>query len=288
MNLLIVTGLSGSGKSIALQTLEDLDYYCIDNLPVGMLLSLSVQMRGKWGEHQKKYAVGIDVRSTSTDLDNIPSYLEKLKKEQVNTQIIFLRAKEHTLLERFHETRRKHPLSGPEISLTEALALEKKLLEPLAADADILIDTTNTNIHQLRDIIRERLQLNNENEMSIQFQSFGYKHGLPTDVDIILDVRCLPNPHWDPNLRALTGKDVQVINYLERHDEVQLMKKQIIDYLATWFPHFEKSNRSYMNIAIGCTGGQHRSVYLVNAIAGYFKTQRDNIIIRHRELDTEN
>ncbi len=284
MQLIIVTGLSGSGKSIALQTLEDLNYYCIDNLPVGMLLSLSVQIRGDWGANQNKFAVGIDVRSTTDDLANVTTYLEKLANEKIQTKIIFLHANEHTLLKRFHETRRKHPLSSETTSLSEALILERQMLEPLESEANIAIDTSTTHIHQLREIIRERLNVENQNKMSILFQSFGYKYGIPNDVDIMLDVRCLPNPHWDPALRALTGKDDEVIQYLVQHSEVHLMKKQVIDYLETWLPQFQKTNRSYMNIAIGCTGGQHRSVYLVDAIANVIKTKFDNIIIRHREL----
>lgn len=248
-----------------------------------MLLSLSVQIRGKWGADRKKFAVGIDARSSRTDLENIPYYLQKLTDEKINPQVIFLHAKKHALIRRFSETRRKHPLSTEQISLTEALSLEKKLLEPLASIADILIDTSDTHIHQLRDLIQNRLRLDRK-EMSIQFQSFGYKYGIPGDVEMMFDIRCLPNPHWDPNLRALTGHDQAVIDYLEKHDEVHLMKKQIIEYLDTWLPHFSKSNRSYINIAIGCTGGQHRSVYLVNAIGSYFQSKLGNIIIRHREM----
>ena len=283
MKLVIVTGLSGSGKTIALHTLEDIKYYCIDNLPVGMLGSLVEQAQGDWGEDHPKIAVGIDARSSAKELQKIDHYLKPLSDKQIQTQIIFLYANEATLIKRFSETRRKHPLSNEQLSLKEALNLEKHMLEPLASRADILIDTSSTTIHQLRDIVRERLNIDKK-EMAIQFQSFGFKYGIPVDVDMVLDVRCLPNPHWDTRLRSLTGRDQAVIDYLEQHDEVRQMKEQLTHYFETWLPQFARSNRSYMTIAIGCTGGQHRSVYLVEHLAAHFKKQYANVIVRHREL----
>lgn len=283
MKLIIITGLSGSGKSIALNTLEDLDYYCIDNLPLGMLQSLIQQIAGSWGEEHNLCAIGVDARSSEQELQALPDLLSKCRTH-VETRIIFLHSDEQTLLTRFNETRRKHPLSNEQRPLLEALRIEKSLLEPIAECADFRIDTTRTNLYQLRDIIRDCLDSEKHEEMSIQFQSFGYKHGTPIDVDLIFDARCLPNPHWEPGLKQLTGLESKVITFLEQHDEVHKMKTDIQNFLSSWIPHYEKTDRNYLNIAIGCTGGQHRSVYLAKSLASHFSEIRNNIIVRHREL----
>ena len=284
MKLIIVTGLSGSGKSIALNTLEDLDYFCIDNLPVGMLKPLIAQIQGDWGKENSLCAVGIDARSAEQELKVLPKLLSECATQGVDSHIIFLHSDENTLLTRFNETRRKHPLSNKHLPLLEALRLEKKLLEPISQHADIWIDTSRTNIYQLRDIIRDRLNTQNSEKMSIQLQSFGFKYGAPIDADLVFDVRCLPNPHWEPELRPLTGEQQKVIDFLEQHDEVDKMKTDIKEFLISWIPHYEKTNRNYLNIALGCTGGQHRSVYLVNALASCLSDSQADIIIRHREL----
>jgi len=284
MKLIIITGLSGSGKSIALNTLEDLDYYCIDNLPLGMLQSLTRQITGSWGQNHNLCAIGVDARSSEQELQALPDLLSECRTHGVETRIIFLHSDEQILLTRFNETRRKHPLSNDQRPLLEALRIEKSLLEPIAEHADFRIDTTRTNLYQLRDIIRECLDSEQHEEMSIQFQSFGYKHGTPVGMDLIFDARCLPNPHWEPGLKQLTGQEAKVISFLEQHDEVHKMKSDIQDFLSTWIPHYEKTNRNYLNIAIGCTGGQHRSVYLTNKLAFHFSEIRNNIIVRHREL----
>ena len=284
MKLIIITGLSGSGKSIALNTLEDLDYYCIDNLPPGMLQALTQQITGDWGSKHSHCAIGVDARSSEQELLALPELLSNCRKHGLETRIIFLHSDEQTLLTRFNETRRKHPLSNEQRSLLEALRVEKALLEPIARQADLRIDTTRTNLYQLRDIIRDSLGIATREEMSIQFQSFGFKHGLPVDVDLVFDARCLPNPHWEPGLRQLTGEEQKVIDFLEQHEEVHKMRNHIIDFLSTWIPYYEKTDRTYLNIAIGCTGGQHRSVYLVNHLARHFSDTRNNIIVRHREL----
>jgi UPF0042 nucleotide-binding protein len=284
MKLIIISGLSGSGKSIALNTLEDLDYYCIDNMPIGMLPSLVEQLINNWVKDNSMIAVGIDARNNHQDLEHFPDLLKGLNSASLDIEIIYLEADDATLLKRFNETRRKHPLTNEERPLLDAIKLERKLLYPIAAQANLYIDTTHTNIYQLRELVCKRVINEPAEPMSLLFQSFGFKHGAPSDSDFIFDMRCLPNPHWESSLRPLTGLDTKVINYLEEQPWVNEMKQNIIDFLDTWIPRFEQENRNYMTIAIGCTGGQHRSVYMVEAIASYFKTTRNNIMIRHREL----
>lgn len=284
MKLLIISGLSGSGKSIALNTLEDMDYYCIDNLPIGMLPSLMEQLTHNWGKNHTNVAVGIDARNSHEDLENFSKWLESANVQALDVQILYLEAENHTLLKRFSETRRKHPLTDDNKSLTDAIKLERELLYPIASKADLLIDTTHTNIYQLRELIRKRVSDSNEEAMSVLFQSFGFKHGIPTDADYVFDLRCLPNPHWEASLRPLTGRDQKVIEYLQDQPWVIQMKQQIIDFLNIWLPRFEKENRSYMTVAIGCTGGQHRSVYMAEALVAHFKQIRKKVMIRHREL----
>lgn len=284
IKLIIISGLSGSGKSIALNTLEDLDYYCIDNLPVGMLKAMSEQLNKEWGQNHKRIAVGIDARNSSDELENFPDLLDKLNNQNLSSKIFFLKAENNTLLKRFSETRRKHPLTSKDVSLANAIELERRLLAPIATSADLYIDTTHTNIYQLRELIRERVARNNHEAMSLLFQSFGYKHGIPSDADFVFDVRCLPNPHWESTLRPLTGKDDKVVNYLESQPTVIEMLDQITQFMNTWIPRFESESRSYMTIAVGCTGGQHRSVYMAESLGKFFGAQRNNVAIRHREL----
>lgn len=284
MKLIIVSGLSGSGKSIALNTLEDLDYYCIDNLPVGMLRAFADQMIGDWGRNRSDYAVGIDARNSSQDLEHFPKLLTELRELGIECTIFFLQSEPDILLKRFSETRRKHPLTGKNTALADAIALERNLLEPVAAKADLFIDTSTTTVHQLRDLIRDRVALDQPNAMSLLFQSFGYKHGIPSDSDFVFDVRCLPNPHWEAELRPFTGRDQAVVDFLERQGAVMSMLEQLTALLEQWIPCFENENRSYMTVAIGCTGGQHRSVYMVERLAAHFRQRRANVMVRHREL----
>jgi len=284
MKLLILSGLSGSGKSIALSTLEDLDYYCIDNLPVGMLRGFAEQITGEWGRHHSQYAVGIDARSRSQDLQHFPALLRELRTTGIDCSVFFLQSEQSILLKRFSETRRKHPLSTKGVPLADAMRAERTLLEPVAANADMFIDTSSTTVHQLRDLIRDRVLLDNPDTMSLLFESFGYKHGIPSDADFVFDVRCLPNPHWEAELRPLCGRDQPVIDYLERQEAVEEMRRRLIEFLEQWIPCFARENRSYMTIAIGCTGGQHRSVYLAEALARHFRAGHDNVMVRHREL----
>ena len=284
MKLLIISGLSGSGKSIALHVLEDLGYYCIDNLPIGMLPALADQLKHQQDNSRECIAVGIDARNLTGDLQQFPAILKNLNKRNIHCEVFFLEADDATLLKRFSETRRRHPLSSDEVPLSEAIIQERALLEPISSAADLLVDTSQTNIHQLRDLIRHRVSSAEHSQLSILFESFGYKHGIPVDADFVFDIRCIPNPHWVPELRALTGHDREVIDYLEQHDDVHHMYHDIQKLLETWIPRFEADNRSYITIAIGCTGGQHRSVYMVNKLHQYFGQQRDGVLSRHREL----
>ncbi len=284
MKLVVVSGLSGSGKTIALQALEDLGYYCIDNLPVTLLPTLTTHLESAPHRHYKHAAVGIDARNLSEDFEQFPALLEQVRIQGLNCQILFLSADDVTLLKRFSETRRKHPLSGPQTPLAEAVEQERVLLAPLAAAADWHIDTSRTNVHQLRELVRERLGGSVREGLSLLFMSFGYKHGIPSDADFVFDVRCLPNPHWVPTLRPHTGLEQPVIDFLEQQHDVARMYESIRDFLTAWVPRFEAENRSYITVAMGCTGGYHRSVYLADRLAAHFRAQRDNVMVRHREL----
>ncbi len=284
MKLVIVSGRSGSGKSTALHVLEDLGFYCIDNLPVGLLLELGKQAFNGNDKRLDNIAVSIDARNLQNGIENFPAFYEALQHESVQIEIIYLDAQSETLLKRFHATRRKHPLSSPDRSLTEAIESERELLIPLATKADLIIDTTKLSLYELRDVIKVRVSGRKSQELALLFESFGFKHGVPSDADYVFDVRCLPNPYWDPNLRAFTGLDQPIIDFLSAQEDTQTMKSDIIKFLEKWLPKFQESNRSYMTVAIGCTGGQHRSVFLCEALGNYFKDRFNNVQIRHKEL----
>ena len=279
ISLTIISGRSGSGKSTALHVLEDLGYYCIDNLPVSLLKPLIEQL--STSNSPSKISVSIDARNVAEDLAIFPSVIEDIK--EVELQIVYLDSTSPALVKRFSETRRKHPLSNETRDLSASLEYESELLDPIAAIADLSIDTTNLNIHDLRDLIGKQLT-GRKPELALSFQSFGFKSGVPLEADLVFDVRCLPNPHWITDLRTLTGLDKPVANFLEEHDDVQSMENDIKEFLTSWLPKFEKTNRSYMTIAIGCTGGQHRSVYVCNKLFQHFQPQWSNVRIKHREL----
>lgn len=285
MNLIIISGLSGSGKSIALHLLEDLGYYCIDNLPISMLPSLIKEFHSKRSKAVQNIAIGIDARNIPNSLNDFESYLDKFKQNKINYKVFFLQSNEATIIKRFSETRRKHPLSQDNMSLNEAIELEQKLLEPITHCADLIFDTSLTNVHQLRERIKEVILDSNKSTVSILLESFGFKHGAPNNADFVFDVRCLSNPHWVPELRSLTGKDKEVIDFLESSEDAGVMSKDILYFLEKWIPKFIAENRSYMTIAIGCTGGQHRSVYLTEKIATTLRLHYPNILVRHRELE---
>ncbi len=283
MKLVIVSGYSGSGKSVALHTLEDLGYYCIDNLPAGLLSALVLELKLATNPVEVA-AVGIDARNLPQALQQFNDILDQLKTQGIECEILFLTCDTDTLIKRFSETRRRHPLSSDQVSLAEAFEQEKTLLEPIARRADLFIDTSKTTIHQLRGQLHQRLERRQENCLSLSFESFGYKHGIPTDVDFVFDARCLPNPHWLPALRPLTGRDADVIRYLESEILVKQMYQELCNFLDHWIPAFEADNRSYLTIAIGCTGGQHRSVYLTERLARHFGDRYPSVAVRHREL----
>ncbi len=282
MNLLIVSGLSGSGKTIALQALEDAGCYCIDNLPAALLPQLASQLRTILDRRVQNVAVGIDARNRAF-LADVPQALEQLRALGVAYRIVFLEAEEAILIKRYKETRRRHPMLDDRTSLTEAIRLEKELLAPLADAATVRIDTTQTTPHELRHQLIGYARSPNAG-VTLQFLSFGFKHGTPLDADYVFDVRCLPNPYWQPELRALSGLDEEVSRFLEQYDEVHEMFAELRDFLERWLPRFEREDRTYLTIAIGCTGGMHRSVYLAKRLAEHFAAKGLKTQLRHREL----
>ncbi len=284
MKLIILSGLSGSGKTVALHTLEDSGYYCVDNLPVALLQTYVFNMQAKDPIISDLIAVSIDARSGRTEMEEFEFVLKSIKATGLQIEIIFLTSDTKILLSRFSETRRKHPLSRKGLPLTEAIDLEKDILKPIYQNADLLIDTTDLNVHQLRKRITQRVAEADNQKLALLFQSFGFKHGTPTDTDFIFDVRCLPNPHWEPSIREFTGQDEPVIKFLETHQDVEDMYQSIATFMTEWIPKFEAENRSYVTVSIGCTGGHHRSVYLTERLAATFKKQRSNVTIRHKEL----
>lgn len=284
MNLIIISGLSGSGKSIALQALEDLGYNCIDNLPIGLLHALAVQITHAADPIDIDFAVGIDARNLAPDLEQFPDMLSTLEQMGLLTQVIYLAADEETLIKRFSETRRRHPLSSDNIPLSEAIKQERKFLAPVSSSANLILDTSHTNVHQLRELVRKCVQREKGVGMSILLESFGFKHGIPSDANFLFDVRCVTNPHWVPELRQLSGRDQAVKDYLEKHEDVTSLYEDIQAFLEKWIPVFEAENRSYMNIAIGCTGGYHRSVYFCERLGNVLRGKGKNVIVRHREL----
>ena len=284
MKLTIISGRSGSGKSTVLHVLEDRGYYCIDNLPASLLSSLANRISSD-ATGIPNVAVSIDARDISADLDQFPSIINELKRKSLDTEIVFLDANSQTLLKRFSESRRKHPLSSEAIGLKEAIDKESELLEPISVMESLSIDTSNMSLHQLRDTVKNRLLDDQQATMALLFQSFGFKNGLPVDADIVYDVRCLPNPYWDNSLRSLTGLDDAVVAFLDSQEEVQEMCSDIGNFLQKWLPSFESNNRSYITVALGCTGGQHRSVYMCEKLGEIFSIQSSNVQVRHRELD---
>jgi RNase adapter protein RapZ len=279
MRLIIVSGRSGAGRSVTLNVLEDLGYYCIDNLPLDLLFELFQKLR----THYEKIAVSIDARNLMQASAKLENVLQTLKTNYESCDIIFLDAENKTLLKRFTETRRKHPLTNEKTTLNEALNIEQTLLQPIADHANLKIETSHLNVHQLRDLIISRIKHHNP-KLSILLQSFGYKYGTPMDSDFIFDVRCLPNPYWEKELTNLIGSDKKVIKFLEEFPQVTKMYESIKVFLDDWLETFAAENRKYLTISIGCTGGQHRSVYLIEKLKQHLEQQWQNISVRHREL----
>jgi len=284
MKFVIVTGLSGSGKSVALNTLEDLGYYCIDNLPSFLLESFAEALIGEHAARFKETAVGMDARNAPEDLRLVPPVVTRLRAAGIAAEIVFLEADDEVLVQRFSETRRRHPLTDADTSLADAIRRERELLAPLLSSADLRIDTSRTNLHELRELMRRRVAERPAGVLSLLFLSFGFKRGVPRDADLVFDARCLPNPHWEPALRPLTGRDPEVAAFLERDPRVPAYLDQIGGFLAAWLPCFRDEGRAYLTVAIGCTGGQHRSVYLVEQLAGRFRGTEPRVLVSHREL----
>jgi|SRR5690554_1768284 len=284
MHLVIVSGLSGSGKSTALNALEDAGYTCIDNLPVSLLPALIGQIQQHKDSANQDFAIGMDIRNAWQDLAVFPRMITTLEEVRIPYTVVFLDAETRIIIQRFSETRRKHPLSDKHTDLTEAIETEQQLLTPMRDSADLILNTSTLNVHQLRELVTERIVGPSHTGMAVLFESFGFKHGPPNNADLVFDARCLPNPHWQADLRALNGRDKEVAEFLDREELVQTMLTDIRQFLERWLPHYQANNRSYITIAIGCTGGQHRSVYLCERLQQHFSQAIENVQVRHREI----
>ena len=284
MRLIIVSGRSGSGKSTALDVLEDNGFYCIDNLPAGLLPELAERTLLHTESLLPQVAVSIDARNLPSQLRRFPTLLDEVRARHIKCDVIYLDADEETLLKRFSETRRRHPLTNESRSLAEAIADESSLLGPIIDLADLKIDTTHLNLYQLRDTLKLRLLNQPAPGTAFLIESFGFKRGMPVDADLVFDVRCLPNPYWKPDLRDYSGLDQPVVDYLFAQADVEDMYQDIFAYLTKWLPRFAASNRAYVTVAIGCTGGHHRSVYLANRLGEALKPILKNVQVRHRDL----
>jgi UPF0042 nucleotide-binding protein len=281
MRLIIVSGLSGSGKSVALHMLEDIDFYCVDNIPAALLKSFIAHTVRGTGDSDPRTAVGLDARNRASEIETVPALARELRRSGIDCDVLYLHASDEVLLKRFAETRRKHPLVKADMGLREAIAAERKLLEPITLAADWIIDTSHMNVHALREVMRQRVVTSGEGRLSLMFESFGYKHGIPGDADFVFDVRSLPNPFWEHSLRNLTGRDAAVSDYLSTHASVRAMIADIAEFLERRLKEFSLANRSYLTIAVGCTGGQHRSVYIAEKLAERFRGAHPQVLTRH-------
>ena len=284
LRLIIVSGLSGSGKSVALRVLEDLGYYCIDNLPAGLLVPVVEEVRRGNVEATNRLAVGVDARNHPDNLDVLPDLLHELQSQGVKTDVIFLQASDDILLKRYAESRRRHPLAEAGMQLRAAIESERKILAEIELSADLVIDTSKSSIYQLADIMRSRVDRRQPESLSVLIESFGFKYGVPADADFVFDLRSLPNPYWTLKLRGLTGLDREVQAFLDGHEKYGAMYEDITGFLGRWVPQYRDANRGYMTIAIGCTGGQHRSVYMVEKVAAKLRKIHDDILTRHNSL----
>lgn len=283
MKLIIVSGRSGSGKSTALHQLEDLGYYCVDNLPAGLLPALTEQLEGAQYQDFLGVAVCIDARNSEQDLIQLIDVIDNLP-DTIHCEVIYLDAADPILATRFSETRRPHPLRDECQSLAEAIEREALLLDGLSSQATLSIDTSKLNLYDLRATISQRVGVESPTGLSLLIESFGFKKGLPADADLVFDARHLPNPHWVPELRSLTGEDQAVANFLQSQPETCAYIDDISAFLLKWLPAYARSQRSYVSVAIGCTGGQHRSVYIANQVFLAVSEQHDAAQLRHREL----
>ncbi len=286
MRIIIVSGMSGSGKTVALHTLEDEGFYCVDNLPGSLLPDLIAKLTNPDSPRYDAIAVGVDARSDEDSIKDFVDALERLSKDKdLAIEILFLETNREMLLQRFSETRRKHPLSGKGTPLVSAIRKEADFLMQMKEHADLVIDTSNLNLHQLREVILSRMIGRKSENLALLFQSFGFKYGSPQSSDFVFDVRCLPNPYWDPAIRSFTGLDEPVREFLQSHQPVEEMFESISTFVEKWLPVFEAENRAYLTISIGCTGGRHRSVYLASRLAEHFSKLTENVSTRHREFN---
>ncbi len=284
LRLIIVSGLSGSGKSVALHVLEDLGYYCIDNIPAALLKSAVHEVQSGEGSAGELLAVGVDARNRSQDLEALPGLIDDLRDQGVRTDIVFLHASDEILLQRYSESRRRHPLSEHGVELRKAISAEREILTHVNDAADLIIDTSQTSIYELADAIRERVDRRKPDSLSVLIESFGYKHRIPADADFVFDMRCLPNPYWSVELRGLTGLDTEVVEFLDAEETFHAMFEDIVSFLNRWIPRFEAAHREYLTVAIGCTGGQHRSVHMTEKIAASLREYHEPVLTRHNNL----
>ena len=283
IHLIVLTGMSGGGKTVALRALEDLEFYCVDNLPSALLPQL-VNAATQGGSKHRRIAVGVDVRNRGADFALMPTVLSELAAAGVQVHLIFLDCRDEVLIKRYSETRRRHPLATRGLSLADAIVEERRLLRPLMAIAEKVIDSSELNVHQLRRLVATGYAQATEG-LTLMFQSFAFRRGLPLDADFVFDARCLPNPHWHAHLRPLSGKDAPVRDFLDTQPLVAEYFADTARWLDAWLPRFEQDDRSYVTISVGCTGGRHRSVYLVEKLAAYYRDRREGVLTFHRELE---
>lgn len=284
LRLIIVSGLSGSGKSIALHVLEDLGYYCIDNIPAALIKAAVDEVRAGDGRPANLLAIGVDARNRTQDLDALPGLIDALRAQDVRTEIIFLHANDEILLQRYSESRRRHPLAEHGKQLRAAIKAERDILTEINNSADLIIDTSRTSIYELADVIRERVDKRERESLSVLIESFGFKYGIPADADFVFDLRSLPNPYWTVELRGLTGLDKEVIDFLNAQKMFVTMYDDILGFLDRWIPHFENAHRGYLTVAVGCTGGQHRSVCMAEMLSVQLRKRREPVLTRHNSL----
>ena len=282
--LAVVSGLSGSGKSVALNMLEDLGWYCIDNIPAGLVHALVSHSLRSEEPMYRRLAVGLDARNRPADLASIPSLVGDLRRAGLRCDVLYLHAEDEVILRRYGETRRRHPLARAGVGLADAVAEERRLLHPLIDSADLVIDTSRMSVHELRDLVAKRVEPQSPGGLSILFESFGFKHGMPGDADFVFDARTLPNPYWEPALKPLTGRDPKVVEFLEASPKVERLLADIAGFIEARLPEYEAANRGYLTVAVGCTGGQHRSVYLVERLAEHFRAKYPGLLVRHNAL----
>ena len=284
MRLIIVSGLSGSGKSVALHVLEDLGYYCIDNLPATLIKSAIDEVASSAEKPVNLLAVGVDARNRTEGLEALPALIQELQQQGIQTELLFLLSSDDVLLKRYSESRRRHPLAEQGTALRAAIEQERDLLTPVVNAADLIIDTSRTSVYELADTIRERIDRRRTDTLSVLIESFGFKYGMPTDADFVFDMRSLPNPYWTLELRGLTGLDKEVTEFLDAQEPFLRMYQDVLTFLQHWIPHYKSVHRGYLTVAIGCTGGQHRSVYMTEKLAAALRAEHNPVLSRHTEL----